>query len=808
MLTALQSDTRGALQDAVKGFGAALGAEPHDRRGRRAGSGRARPDGRRGARRDARHEPRGARGHGEGLRRPARRAARRPGAHRVRVRPGDARAGRAGGAARQPGERLQHDDRDVRGPLGRRARHGARPRPRPAPPRAPRSRACARATPATRQFATRPDREPAGAARRRSTRRCRGSRRRRRCSPTPSSAACCDELQPATADLAALGDATRRWLPRIDAFDRCVTEVLLPTGERQGRRRRAVGGRRELQGVLVRDGRLRPARARASTATARCCGCRPRAAPDIIKTGKTNYQQEPYFGKPVLPPLRTTPGVRQPAAAAAARPAVPRERGAGRQRRRRRPGRADGSQPGRAGARRRARSSGSARSRRRCPGSAPGWAGDERPLRERVRAVVMIAVLVLLAAVVSLYILANQNLTGPSWMPVIGKDHFRIDARFTSAAGVLPGQGQAVTISGVRGRRDRRRDGSRTAAAVLTLDIERRFAQRATRRDAAAAAQDRAEGHDRRARPRDAGERARCWRRAPRSAAAATQPDVNFEEILASLDTDTRTSLQLLLTDGGKALGDGGGTRAGEHVPALRAAVAPQRAGDEARRAAAQEAAAADAQPVADRRRARLARPRARHVRRRERRGLPPLRRPERAPRRGAGAAAAARWRRARPRSGSSTGSARRSRPGCATSRPAPKALGPTLRQVRPFLNDDDAGAARPAAPVRARGAADGAQARPGDARPRRRRRRSSPSSPTCSTRSSTSWPTTRRATTPRARATCSTCRGRATTRTRCCRRQDGVGPTRRSLVLFSCGSLQLFKIFALRRAATRRCRR
>ena len=41
----------------------------------------------------------------------------------------------------------------------------------------------------------------------------------------------------------------------------------------------------------------------------------------------------------------------------------------------------------------------------------------------------------------------------------------------------------------------------------------------------------------------------------------ATLPDVNFEEILASLDADTRTSLQLLVTDGGRALGDGGGRR-------------------------------------------------------------------------------------------------------------------------------------------------------------------------------------------------------------------------------------------------------
>jgi hypothetical protein len=29
--------------------------------------------------------------------------------------------------------------------------------------------------------------------------------------------------------------------------------------------------------------------------------------PSIIKTGKTNFTQAPFFGKPVLPPLRTRP---------------------------------------------------------------------------------------------------------------------------------------------------------------------------------------------------------------------------------------------------------------------------------------------------------------------------------------------------------------------------------------------------------------------------------------------------------------------------------------------------------------------
>jgi phospholipid/cholesterol/gamma-HCH transport system substrate-binding protein len=179
------------------------------------------------------------------------------------------------------------------------------------------------------------------------------------------------------------------------------------------------------------------------------------------------------------------------------------------------------------------------------------------PVRERVRAVVMIGLLVLLATIVSLSILANQNLAGPSWMPVIGKDHFRIDARITTAAGVLPGQGHAVTISGVRVGEIagvRLEDGQ----AVLTLDIERRFAR--IRPDATLLL-----------RPKT-GLKDMIVELDPGTPASgppleegatldsdATLPDVNFEEILASLDADSRTALQLLVTDGGRALGDGGG---------------------------------------------------------------------------------------------------------------------------------------------------------------------------------------------------------------------------------------------------------
>jgi hypothetical protein len=115
-----------------------------------------------------------------------------------------------------------------------------------------------------------------------------------------------DELQPATADLAALGAATRRWLPRIDAFDRCVTEVLLPTANLEvddGEQSAGVESYKEFWYAMVGaasegqgfDGNGSFLRLQAA------------GGPDIIKTGKTNYQQEPYFGKPVLPPLRTAP---------------------------------------------------------------------------------------------------------------------------------------------------------------------------------------------------------------------------------------------------------------------------------------------------------------------------------------------------------------------------------------------------------------------------------------------------------------------------------------------------------------------
>jgi phospholipid/cholesterol/gamma-HCH transport system substrate-binding protein len=38
----------------------------------------------------------------------------------------------------------------------------------------------------------------------------------------------------------------------------------------------------------------------------------------------------------------------------------------------------------------------------------------------------------------------------PSWVPILGEERFEVNAQFTSAQAVTPGQGQAVTMAGIK----------------------------------------------------------------------------------------------------------------------------------------------------------------------------------------------------------------------------------------------------------------------------------------------------------------------------------------------------------------------
>jgi phospholipid/cholesterol/gamma-HCH transport system substrate-binding protein len=172
-------------------------------------------------------------------------------------------------------------------------------------------------------------------------------------------------------------------------------------------------------------------------------------------------------------------------------------------------------------------------------------------IRKHLRDFAAIIGLIAIAVAVASVILSHQRLTLPAWVPVIGKDFYEINAELQTAQAVTPGQGQTVNIAGVQvGEISSVKlvDGR----AIIGLKIQPKYSK--VYRDATILM-----------RPKT-GLKDMVAELTPGTAAAGrlpdggtipvsqTLPDVNLDEVLASLDADTRDYLTLLLNDGGQAL--------------------------------------------------------------------------------------------------------------------------------------------------------------------------------------------------------------------------------------------------------------
>jgi len=70
---------------------------------------------------------------------------------------------------------------------------------------------------------------------------------------------------------------------------------------------------------------------------------------------------------------------------------------------------------------------------------------------ERYRtAFIAVVVMIVVAAGSAGYILAHERLSVPSWVPIVGREHFVLKGEFSTAQAVAPGQGQQVTIAGAK----------------------------------------------------------------------------------------------------------------------------------------------------------------------------------------------------------------------------------------------------------------------------------------------------------------------------------------------------------------------
>jgi phospholipid/cholesterol/gamma-HCH transport system substrate-binding protein len=163
-----------------------------------------------------------------------------------------------------------------------------------------------------------------------------------------------------------------------------------------------------------------------------------------------------------------------------------------------------------------------------------------------------IVALVLAAFGVTAYILGHQ----PSF--VFGKSYYTVRAQFATAAAVTAGQGQAVTIAGVQVGQV----GTvslQSGRAVVTMNIYKQYAP--IYRDATVLLRPRTPLKDMYLELDPGSRSAGAIPPGGVVGTADTDPDVDVSQILASLDTDSRNYLILLLAGGAQLFHDPGWTR-------------------------------------------------------------------------------------------------------------------------------------------------------------------------------------------------------------------------------------------------------
>ena len=178
-------------------------------------------------------------------------------------------------------------------------------------------------------------------------------------------------------------------------------------------------------------------------------------------------------------------------------------------------------------------------------------------IRRYYRELLALAAIGLLATGVAAYVLEHQRLRFP-WEDVI-----RIEAEFTTAQSVTPGQGQTVTVAGVTVG-DIGEVKLDEGHAVVTLELDpnelgpvyrnaRMLLRPKTGLNDMSIQLD--PGTPDRSLPRDG-----RLRDGDRLSAASTAPNVNPDEVLAALDGDTRRYLSILANAGGQGLRNRGAT--------------------------------------------------------------------------------------------------------------------------------------------------------------------------------------------------------------------------------------------------------
>jgi phospholipid/cholesterol/gamma-HCH transport system substrate-binding protein len=181
----------------------------------------------------------------------------------------------------------------------------------------------------------------------------------------------------------------------------------------------------------------------------------------------------------------------------------------------------------------------------------------KRAIKNHLRDFVALTVLFLIGIGVSAFILSNQRLYLPSWVPGVGKSFYKVKAEFSTAQAVVPGQGQTVDIAGVQVG-DISKVELKNGVAVVSMNIRKKY--KPIYRDAHMLLRPKTGLKDMIVELDPGTKSTGALADGGTIPIQNTAPDVNLDEVLSSLDSDTRTYLQILVNSGGQAFGKKGYT--------------------------------------------------------------------------------------------------------------------------------------------------------------------------------------------------------------------------------------------------------
>jgi phospholipid/cholesterol/gamma-HCH transport system substrate-binding protein len=190
----------------------------------------------------------------------------------------------------------------------------------------------------------------------------------------------------------------------------------------------------------------------------------------------------------------------------------------------------------------------------------------KKAISKHLRDFLALFFMVLIAFGVTAYILSQERFHLPNWVPVVGSDFYKLNVELQTAQAVVPGQGQTINIAGVKVG-DVQSVHLKNGVAIVSVNMDKKYAP--VYRNARVLLRPKTGLKDMFLALNPGTKDAGALPSGGTIPVSNTLPDVNPDEVLASLDADTRDYLEILLNAGGEAFTDRPGHE-GETSAALR----------------------------------------------------------------------------------------------------------------------------------------------------------------------------------------------------------------------------------------------